>query len=76
MDETLIHCLTKEEEETCVGDVAIKMDFTEGFSLVSQIIVRPYALEILNALKPKAEIIVFTASERDYAQPILDYLDP
>lgn len=52
------------------------MDFTEGFSLTSQIIIRPYALEIINALKPKAEIIVFTASEQDYAQPILNYLDP
>jgi CTD small phosphatase-like protein 2 len=52
------------------------MNFSEGFSIVSQIIVRPYAMEIISALKAKAEIIVFTASEEDYAQPILDYLDP
>jgi len=32
MDETLIHCLTKEEEENYRG-IDIVMNFTEGFTI-------------------------------------------
>ena len=33
-------------------------------------------LEMLQKLKPHAEIIVFTASHHSYADIILDYIDP
>lgn len=38
--------------------------------------IRPFAIELLDALKPHAELILFTASERDYAMPIINHLDP
>ena len=38
--------------------------------------IRPYARECLEAANKHFQVVVFTASEKDYADPIIDYLDP
>jgi len=38
--------------------------------------VRPYLADVLEKLAELYEIIVFTAGVKDYADPILDWLDP
>lgn len=37
---------------------------------------RPYAIDCLDKLAQFYEILVFTAGEKDYADHILDYIDP
>ena len=48
----------------------------KGFEVESSIMIRPFAMEIIKYLKSKAELILFTASQSDYANPIINYLDP
>ena len=38
--------------------------------------VRPYAKEIIKNVSKHFDVIVFTAGNQCYADPILDYLDP
>ena len=38
--------------------------------------VRPYAQQFLQNMAKEYEIIIFTASNPDYANKIIDYLDP
>ena len=72
MDETLIAAkfgknIPSSFEKTfsyCLGDQEIKVK------------VRPYTLDCLEKLANMYEIIVFTAGQQEYADPILDYLDP
>jgi TFIIF-interacting CTD phosphatase-like protein len=40
------------------------------------VIVRPYAIEFLQRLSAFYDIILFTASLREYADPVMDYIDP
>jgi CTD small phosphatase-like protein 2 len=40
------------------------------------ILIRPYALSFLKKMSKKWEIIIFTASHQDYANAILDEMDP
>lgn len=37
---------------------------------------RPYVIDALDKLANCYEILVFTAGEQDYADHILDYIDP
>lgn len=37
--------------------------------------IRPYVMEVLLELSKLFQIIVFTASTQEYADPILNYLD-
>lgn len=46
------------------------IDFDIGFNI------RPYAISFLKRMKKRWEIVVFTASHQDYADAILDELDP
>ena len=38
--------------------------------------IRPHILECLELANKYFQVIIFTASEKEYADPILDYLDP
>ena len=38
--------------------------------------VRPYAKEIIKKMSKYFDVIVFTAGNQCYADPILDYIDP
>jgi CTD small phosphatase-like protein 2 len=38
--------------------------------------IRPFAMEFLAKMSNIFEIIIFTASEKSYADSILDHLDP
>jgi TFIIF-interacting CTD phosphatase-like protein len=40
------------------------------------VFLRPFLTEMLNALAPVFDICVFTASEKVYANSILDKIDP
>jgi CTD small phosphatase-like protein 2 len=73
MDETLIHT-----NETMVKGYEIKVPFksVQGKIISGYVNVRPYAKEIIKNMSRYCDVIIFTAGNQCYADPILDYLDP
>ena len=57
---------------------SVKLTFPiqSGGSVEAGVRIRPYCSEFLTQLSKFAEIIIFTASSSNYANVILDYLDP
>lgn len=72
LDETLIHCLDNSE---CEPDLSLGVSI-EGTPITIDITIRPYALTFLKKISKKWEVIVFTASHQEYADAILDEIDP
>ena len=52
------------------------MTFSDGTSSRAGLNVRPHVIEMLRELKKNNEIFLFTASHKEYANQVLDYLDP
>lgn len=82
MDETLLHAAT-------LQDIYISKVYGEGAqpSFVTSfrdadtlieigVFLRPYLMEMLRRLQPHFDMCVYTASERVYANAILDRIDP
>jgi Dullard-like phosphatase family protein len=69
LDETLIHC---QIDDPTLGDLEIEIDEGE----YGYVTIRPYALSFLRKMSKFYEIVVFTASEKSYADAVLDELDP
>lgn len=59
-------------------DYEIKVPFKslQGKIVSGYVNVRPYAKEIIKNMSRYCDIIVFTAGNQCYADPILDHLDP
>jgi CTD small phosphatase-like protein 2 len=72
LDETLVHCCN----DAYSGDVQIQVRTPEGRRVYTSINVRPYAVECLREASRLYEVVVFTASAKEYADAVLDYLDP
>jgi CTD small phosphatase-like protein 2 len=64
LDETLVHSFYPE-----LGKYMIKNDKDVCFTI------RPFARELLKFAAQRFEVIVFTASRKEYADKILDFLD-
>ena len=75
LDETLIHCVDDAENDN--PQLIIPITFPEDPEpVMAGVNIRPYARECLEAANKHFQVVVFTASEKDYADPIIDYLDP
>lgn len=72
MDETLIHC---EETRMSQDDIEIDIPIENNFQK-AYVSIRPYAISFLKKASKYFEIIVFTASEKCYADVILNEMDP
>ncbi|CAK89545.1 unnamed protein product (macronuclear) [Paramecium tetraurelia] len=72
LDETLVHC---NEYPQLKSDFYIPVQIN-NITYQAGISVRPYAQEFLRSMAEYYEIIIFTASNEDYANQIIDYLDP
>ena len=72
MDETLIHT-----NDVLVKGYQLKVPFktVQGRIISGYVCVRPYAKEIIKRLNQFFDIIIFTAGNQCYADPILDYID-
>ena len=68
LDETLIHSCKNQTE----GHVKIK--FTGNYHIFINI--RPYAQDLLKSASQDFEVIIFTASNKLYADAVLAHLDP
>ena len=73
LDETLVHCLTENIEK---ADKIITVTLNTGEEIKAGVNIRPYAIECLKELSKYYELIVFTASNPNYANTVIDLLDP
>lgn len=72
LDETLVHSVF----HSCPGaDFALKVQLEQG-PLDVFVLKRPGVDAFLKAMAAHYEIVVFTASVQEYADPLLDILDP
>ncbi|XP_043918718.1 CTD small phosphatase-like protein 2-B isoform X2 [Protopterus annectens] len=72
LDETLVHCSVIPMAN---ADYTFSADFLDGCYKI-YMNVRPYVKEFLEKLSRIYEIFIFTTAKRDYAQKILDIVDP
>lgn len=72
LDETLVHCST----DPLTHYHAKYTILWEGHPVTIYARIRPYAKELLSYCSSFCEVIVFTASVREYADKMLDVLDP
>ncbi|UPR04029.1 Dullard-like phosphatase [Chloropicon primus] len=81
LDETLVHS-SLENELPCDGmEEQLKYDFTFPVHLGDErydvyVYVRPGALEFLEKMQELYEVVIFTASQKMYAEKLLNILDP
>jgi len=74
LDETLVHSVLDYNEETTYGFV-IKVDGENGlFDVFCR--VRPHLEEFLKECAKMFELVLFTAGEENYANKVLDHIDP
>ena len=73
MDETLLHCIPSPKLDTpCDVKIPYRYHKMLEYKYVN---LRPYVVECLLELSKLFQIVVFTASTQDYADPLLNYLD-
>lgn len=75
LDETLAHCV-RHKNVLKQPDVFLNVPTPKGKILEAGFNIRPYCKEILECANRYFEVCVFTASNQDYADTILDYIDP
>jgi len=76
MDETLVHCCNFDHR---VGPGTVTVPFKQAHSDVFSFLklnVRPGLDRFLRRMADHFQLVVFTASDRDYAQAVLRHLDP
>jgi len=73
LDETLIHA--DFDENFSFHDKIITFQ-ADGYEVSVPIFLRPGVVNFLKAAKENFEICVFTASKQEYADAVLNYLDP
>lgn len=74
LDETLVHCST-DPYEVRHPDFVFYVDF-HGTTYTVNALKRPGLEEFLEYVKNKFEVVIFTASQKVYADKLLDILDP
>lgn len=73
LDETLIHCVDDIDTENPAFVISL---FIEDQWIDAGINVRPHAIKCLESIQHLYHVGVFTASDKQYADPIIDFLDP
>jgi Dullard-like phosphatase family protein len=74
MDETLIH--SEEFKGHRKYDIVVEMGGSGQPKAKIGVFVRPYCKEFLRRMRQKYELVIFTAARQDYADKVLDQLDP
>lgn len=74
LDETLVHCC--EDPEKSKPDIILPIVFPTGEVVNAGINIRPYAREVLREANQDFEVIIFTASQKCYADVVIDFIDP
>jgi len=72
LDETLIHASPMNK----IPDHIITKILPDGSSICLKVSIRPYAKEFLRTVSALADTVIFTASVKNYADSIIELLDP
>lgn len=72
LDETLVHCTV---EDVADADLTFPV-FFHGVNYQVNVRIRPYLQEFFKRIHGDFEVVVFTASQRVYANELLDRIDP
>jgi TFIIF-interacting CTD phosphatase-like protein len=75
----MIHCLDDRDPENEEPDVVIRIpldDEDDGDYADAGINIRPHLYECLKQANEYYQVIAFTASDQQYANAILDFIDP
>ena len=72
MDETLVHCFVGPEK----SDIAMPFTLPDGEKVIGKMNKRPHLKQFLLNARKSYEIVVFTASHQNYADSVLDQIDP
>ena len=72
LDETLVHCTVEPVDD---ADLVFPVVF-HGMTYQVHVRLRPHLMEFLQKIKGKYEVIVFTASQKVYANELLNLIDP
>ena len=75
LDETLVHCVKKPNPDR-PPKVHLDIKAPSGQVIRAGFNIRPHTKELLVAANKHYEVCVFTASTEQYANTIVDYLDP
>lgn len=75
LDETLVHCIYN-DQDIDEADVFLDIKMPNGKTANTGFNIRPYWKEMIEEIQKDWEIVVFTASCKNYADAILDYMDP
>jgi Dullard-like phosphatase family protein len=75
LDETLVHCIHN-DKGIKEADVYLDITLPNGKVEKAGFNIRPYWREMMDEIKDDWEVVVFTASCKNYADSIIDYLDP
>ena len=81
LDETLIHSIRDDGEELTKNLVphhqaVLIHDPEAGEHFLNEFYIRPHLTTCLKEVNKKYEVAVFTLSEKYYADPIIDIIDP
>jgi CTD small phosphatase-like protein 2 len=72
LDETLIHASPTNKKP----DHIITKILPDGSTLSLKVSIRPFAKDFIRTAAGLADVVIFTASVKNYADPIIDLLDP
>jgi CTD small phosphatase-like protein 2 len=72
LDETLVHCTIEPVDD---ADLVFPVVF-HGMTYQVHVRLRPHLFTFLEKIKGKFEVIVFTASQKVYANELLNLIDP
>mmetsp|Transcript_17478 Transcript_17478/g.33213 ORF Transcript_17478/g.33213 Transcript_17478/m.33213 type:complete len:396 (+) Transcript_17478:284-1471(+) len=72
LDETLVHCTVEDVQD---ADLTFPVLF-HGINYQVNVRIRPYLQDFFKRIHGHFEVVVFTASQRVYANELLDRIDP
>lgn len=77
LDETLVHCRAEGESDCqSVPDFKLQLENQNCGQTDIQGFFRPYCKEFISELSKLYEIVIFTAASEEYANKVIDYIDP
>lgn len=76
LDETLIHCCNFDPPEKQRYQYAINYCSDKGAFITAKINLRPHLHQFLASVSTYYDVVIYTASEREYALSIVNFIDP
>ena len=77
LDETLVHCCNFDAQEMQAHyEVLLEYTGARGFRICAKMNFGPYLKTFLELASAKYDLVVYTASDKEYAEAVVNYIDP